>query len=275
MASEKRFNHNHHPLMKAILAVAVIVIVVPLIVLVVWSFVSIWSYPNLIPDAWTTRAYEYLLDPTSKFGPAVVSSLVLCAIVCFLGVVISTMAGHAIAFYDFKGKQVLDFLVYLPQLVPSVVFGIGAHVLFIRMGLSGTFIGVVLVQLIAACPFSIKMMTNASRMLGDALIEQAIVLGSSRISAFFQVAFKPLLPTMIAAACMISTVSLGDYFLTFLIGSGKVSTFATLLVPMVSSADTNVVAAYTTFYLIMSFSVFLVMEGIGNKILKKQQNYLV
>lgn len=275
MANDKKFNHDHHPCMKFILVLAMIVIIVPLIVLVVWSLVSIWPYPNLIPDAWTLRAYEYLFDPTSKFGTAIVSSLVLCAIVCVLGVIVSTMAGYAIASYDFAGKQVLDFLVYLPQLVPCVVFGIGAHVLFIRLGLSGSFLGVVLVQLIVACPFSIKMMTNASRMFGGELVEQAVVLGSSRVKAFFQVAFKPLLPTMIAAACMISTVSLGDYFLTFLIGSGKVSTFATLLVPMISSSDTNVVAAYTVFYLIMSFAVFLVMEGIGNKILKKQQNYFV
>ncbi len=273
--SPKRYKLNSHPAMRAVSIIVIVGYLLPLFVLLIWSFTSLWPYPDLIPDQWTLRGYESLLRSTTGFLPALGSSLIICLVVCVAGVAIATLAAQALAFYEFKGKQLLDFFVYMPVIVPSVVFGIGVHVLFIRMGLNNTVLGVILVQLISSMPFAVRMMTNATRMMGDSLTEQAVVLGSSRFKAFFQIAFHPLLPTMIAAACMISTVSLGDYFLTFLIGGGQVNTFATILVPMISGGDTNITAAYTVAYLIVSFAVFLGFEAIGNRILRKRSRYLV
>lgn len=273
--NRKRFNQNSHPVMRVMVVLYALATIVPLLVMAVWSVVSIWPYPQIIPDAWTLRGFESLFRPSSEFFPILGSSMFIAFVVCSLGVIIATLAAQALAFYDFPGKHVLDFLVFLPAIVPAVVFGIGIHVLFIRLGLTNTFFGVILVQLIAGVPFAVKMMTNATRMLGNSLTEQAVVLGSTPFKAFFQVCLHPLLPTMISSACMIFTVSFSDYFLTFLIGGGKIKTFATVLVPMISGSDTNMTAAYAVVYLILSFLVFLVLEGVGRRILKKQTLYLV
>ncbi len=271
----KRYKKDHHPVMRFFVVIAVIAMLFPLAVILIWSFNLNWTYPEVIPDAWTFNGYITMLFGSTNFTEVVLTSICVTGCVCILCAVIGTLTAQAMVFYDFPGKNLVDFLIYLPCIVPSVVMGIGVHILFLRLGISGTYFGVIIAQTIISMPYAIKIIINATKLLGVKYTQQAIVLGSSPFKAYFQVSFRQLIPSIVSAMCMAFTASFSDYFLTLLIGAGRVETFAIAVVPLISGANTNLAAAYSVAYVGFAFVFFLVLEWLARRITKKQEQYLM
>ena len=274
MKGEKRYNKAHHPVMRGVIYAYSLSIALAILVLLVWSFNSLWPFPDLLPSLWNLDGYRSVLFETGDFGSVVGTSLIITVVVCVVSVVVATLTARAFVFYDFPGKGLLDYLVYLPCMVPAVTFAIGVNILFIGFGLDGTLAGVIIPQIALSMPYAIKIITDATRLLGSKYEEQAVVLGSSPIKAYFQVAFYYMLPSITAAMCMVFTVSFNDYFLTFLLGKGQIETFAVMLVPLISGSNLSKSAVCGIIYVLFAMLFFFVLERISSFILKKQRLYL-
>ena len=273
MSTEKRYNKNHHPVMRAVIYLASFITLFVIFILVVWSFNSLWPFPDLFPSMWTLDGYVDVLFGGDDFVNTIITSLQITLTVCILTVVIATLAARAFVFYDFPGKHLLDFLVYLPCVVPAVTLAIGINILFIYLKIDGTYAGVIIPQIAMGMPYAIKIITDATRLLGGRFEEQAIVLGSSPLKAYFQVTLYYMLPSIISAMCMVFTVSFNDYFLTFLLGKGQISTFAVVLVPLITGTNVSKSAISGLIYIAFAMLFFFVMERISNFVLKKQRIY--
>ena len=273
MSSEKRYNKNHHPVMRAVIYAVTALIAFVFVILAVWSFNTLWVFPDLIPDTWSLDGYISVLGDKA-FGQTVLTSFGITITVCLAAVVVATLVARAFVFYDFAGKDLLEFLVYLPCIVPAVTLAIGINIIFIGFDLDGTFLGVVIPQIAISMPYAIKIITDATRLLGNKYEEQAVVLGSSPLKAYFQVSLFYMLPSIISAACMVFTVSFNDYFLTFLLGKGQISTFAVMLVPLINGSNMSKAAVSGLIYVAVAMLFFFVMEQLSNFILKKQRLYL-
>ncbi|MGB9633450.1 MAG: hypothetical protein ACPL8I_08985, partial [Chloroflexaceae bacterium] len=53
-----------------VLAAMVIGMLLPIVPLVIWSFAFRWSFPDLLPERWSLRAWRYLAAPESQVLPA-------------------------------------------------------------------------------------------------------------------------------------------------------------------------------------------------------------
>lgn len=273
MTAEKRYNRNHHPLMRTAIYLTCAVIAFVLLVLVVWSFNTLWPFPDLLPDQWSLDGFKAVFGDEA-FARTVGTSLLITASVCIADAVISVLFARACVFYDFPGKSLLEFLVYLPCVVPAVTLAIGINITFISFNLDGTLLGVIIPQLAISMPYSIKIITDATRILGNKYEEQAVVLGSSPLKAYFQVSLYYMLPSIISAMCMAFTVSFNDYFLTFLLGKTQISTFAILLVPLINGSNMSQAAISGLIYIGFAMLFFFALEQISRIILKKQKLYL-
>lgn len=272
--AEKRYDKNHHPVMRGVIYTASFIVLFTIALLLVWSFNSLWPFPDLIPSMWSLDGYQDVLFGGDDFVKTIGTSLAITLTVCVLTVVVATLAARAFVFYDFPGKNLLDFLVYLPCVVPAVTLAIGINIVFISLRLDGTYLGVIIPQMAIAMPYAIKIITDATRLLGGKFEEQAVVLGSSPLKAYFQVSLFYMIPSIISAMCMVFTVSFNDYFLTFLLGKGQISTFAVTLVPLITGANMSKSAISGLIYIGFAMIFFFVMERISAFILKKQRLYL-
>ena len=70
--------------------------------------------------------------------------------------------------------------------------------------------------------------------IGNKLEEQAKVLGANTFQAFTKVTLPILSPVILSSLSMSYIVSFSQYFLTLLIGGGKVKTFAIVMFPYLS-----------------------------------------
>ena len=243
------------------------VVLIPIAVIAVWAFSSAWPWPSLTPTALTTRGAELVLSGSQGIGLGVVAGSIGIALAsAFVATVAATLAARAICLHEWRGRSLLEFGVLLPFLIPSTVFAMGVQVAFLRIGLSGTVPGVVLSHSIIALPYATAIMTDVTRGAGTRLEQAARTLGAGWARTVWHVTLPSLAPGLVSSMSMGYILSFSQYFLTLLIGGGKVKTFATVLFPYLSGGDRTVAGAYGLAFILITLAVFLLFELLLRKV---------
>ncbi len=246
--------------LKLFLYLVVFTIVGPLLILVLWTFASRWPWPGIFPTSFSLRALKEVFTPYAKVLPTLVSSILLSITVAALSAIVGTMTARALVFYDFFGKGLIKLLGMAPNLVPATVFAMGIHVVFIRMSLADTLLGVIIVHLIYTLPYSINIMRDLTSSIGEKMELQAYVLGASPLKSFIYISLPLLSPGIMASMNMAYITSFSQYFLTLLIGGGKIRTLSTLMVPFISKGDRTIGSAYALVFVFSTLTVFIIMD---------------
>ena len=253
---------------KIVLIIVGICILLPLLNLIIWAFTERWAWPDLLPQTYSFRAIKEIFSRKSEMTQLFISSIMLSMIVAILSVIIGIMTARAFVFYDFKGKRQLYFATLLPFLIPGTVFAMGIHVMFIKWDLSNSILGVIIVHLIYSLPYATRLLMDGILAIGNKLEEQAKVLGATSFQAFTKTTLPILSPVILSSLSMSYIVSFSQYFLTLLIGGGKVKTFAIVMFPYLSGGDRNMASTYSLVFLGITILIFGVFQLIVSRINK-------
>ncbi|MBM7615181.1 ABC transporter permease [Alkaliphilus hydrothermalis] len=251
------------------------VLLFPLLMMIGWSVSSAWPWPSLIPQGFTLRAYSYVLEPTTGVFKILVDSMILSIVVTAITLLVSIPAARAIAFYDFKGKSVVKVLILLPLIVPMLTVAMGIHLRFIRLGLANTFWGVVLIHVIPGIPYGVKILLNVFELNGNKIETQARILGASPLQVIRYVTLPLITPGLIIAGSIIYIASFSQYFITFLIGGGRIVTYAMFLFPFVESGDRTMASALSIVFILSITLVLFITEKIVGNFYEKSSRYYV
>ncbi len=221
----------------------------PLIALVVWSFAFHWRFPAVLPSEWGLNAWSYTASPSSRVGEGLWNSLVIGVVVTTLANVIGLPASRALGLYQFRGKSLVVWLLLMPIIVPAIVATMGIHVIFIRLGFTGTYLGVSLVHLIPAIPYFVLIMASVFASYRTELEETARTLGAGRIQVFLRVTLPAIGPGMAVASMLTFLVSWSQYVTTLLIGGGRIITLPLVLFPFISGGSHANAAAISLVFL--------------------------
>lgn len=257
---------NKQIFMKFVSLTTVCSILVPLVIICIWAVAMRWSWPDLLPAALSTRGISELFSSHSGALQVLLSSIALSLLAAFFATAIGYMSAHAFALYDFWGKSLLRFGSMLPLIVPANVFAMGIHVSFIRWNLIDTFLGVLICHVLYSLPYTISLLTEMKVSIGDKYEQQASVLGCSSIKSFLLITLPITLPAMFSAFSMAYIISFSQYFLTMLIGGGKIKTFSVIMVPFISGGDRTIASSYALMFLGSSLLVFLLFEYVVKKL---------
>lgn len=255
---------------KIIMYTIILLLIFPLAVIILWSFSKIWPWPNLLPKTFGLRGFKYIFNPANNSLKILVFSVGLSTVVTVITLLVSIPAAKALGVYNFKGKKLFKVLVLAPIIVPSVSVAMGIHVTFIRIGLANTFMGVVLVHLIPCIPYGIRILTDVFEITGESLEMQARVLGANPFQTFTRVTLPMLGPGLLSAGSMVFIVSFSQYFLTFLIGGGKIVTFSMLMFPFIQSGDRMMASVYSIMFIVTTLIILLAMENMVKRYYKGQ-----
>ena len=247
---------------KLLLAVTLFSIFIPAVQILLWSVAERWPWPGLLPESYSVRTVRELLFGSAKLPRLLLSSVTLALTVGILGTVVGLLTARATELYSFPGKRLVPFGAFLPLLVPGTVFAMGIQITLIRMGLSDTVMGVVLVHLIAAIPYCITILTDVTRAVGNSLEQQAMVLGASPLRAFLHGSLPSLLPGILSSVSMGFILSYSQYFTTLMAGGGRVKTLALVLVPYIQSGDRPLASIYSVAFIGSALLVFFTFETI-------------
>lgn len=252
---------------RAFLAVHLAVVAIPLVVIATWAFSASWPWPNLLPRALTTRGAALVLSGSQGVGLDVIGGSIGIALAsAALATLAAGLAARALCCHVWRGRRVLECSTLLPFLVPSTVFAMGVQVAFIRMGLAGTVGGVILAHAIVSLPYATAIMVDVTRGAGTRLEQAARTLGAGWPATLWHVTLPGLAPGIVSAMSMGYILSFSQYFLTLLIGSGKVKTFALVLFPYLSGGDRTVAGAYGLAFIVITLAVFALFELLLHKV---------
>ena len=252
-----------------------IILLFPFVIMLGWSVAASWPWPQLIPQSFTLRAFSYLIDPTTRAFRIMLSSIMLSSVVTLLTLVISIPAARALAFYNFKGKSLVKIFILLPLIVPMLTVTMGVHLRFIQLGLANTFWGVVFIHVIPGIPYGVKILLNAFELNGNRIELQARTLGASSLQVMRYVTLPMITPGLIIAGSIIYIASFSQYFITFLIGGGRVVTFAMFLFPFVEAGDRTMASALSIGFILSIVIVLFISEKIVGNFFEKSSQYYV
>lgn len=232
----------------------------PVLLLLLNSFAFNWRWPEVLPPGLSLRGWSVLMREPQLIR-AVLTSFVIGISVIFLNFVIALPAARKLAFHSFKGKAWLETLLILPILIPSLAVVMGIHIAMIRVGLSDTILGVIIIHLIPTVPYSIKIFRAGFERLGVGFENQVVTLGGNKLYAFYSVYLPQMISSFRSAVFLIFVISLSQFALTAIIGGGNVLTLALLYFPYLNSVDTSVIASFSLLFAILPILVVILFEG--------------
>lgn len=243
-----------------IMAVMVVGFTLPLIPIVIWAFGFRWLFPSMLPAKFSLHAWDYIFSNASHVGEATLNAALIAMIVTILSLGIGITAGRALGLYKFRGKQLIEFLVIAPEIVPGIAVVMGIHIVFIKLGLASTIIGVALVHLIGTTPYVVLVMASIFANYQPEFEEQARTLGANPIQTFLFVTFPAIFPGALVAAMFAFITSWDQYIITLLIGGGKIITVPLLLVNFAAGNNHAITAALCLVFVAPSL-VFLIVSS--------------
>lgn len=238
----------------------IIGVVGPLIPLLLWSFSHRWLFPDLLPAAWSWRAWRYLFSGTSGAPEAFLNSLIVACLATALSIIVGVPAGRAMGLHRFRGKWLVEFLILAPVIVPSLAVVMGIHVIFIKYGLVETITGVVLAHLIPTTPYMVLVMSGLFANYDTAFEEQARVLGAGPVAVFRYVTLPAIWPGIIVGGLFAFIISWSQYILTLLIGGGSVPTLPVLLFAFAAGGDKAAMSALAVLFVLPAI-LFVVISA--------------
>jgi len=206
---------------------AVIYLLLPIAVIIAFSFNDPAGKSNTV---WQGFTIKYWLDP---FGPpGLADAVVLSLIIAFLSTAIATGLGTLIALalerYRFKGKGLMNSLIFIPMATPEIIMGASLLTMFVSIGAPPFFPLNFLTILIAHVMFNISyvVVTVRARLAGfpRQLEEAAGDLYANEWETFWRVTFPLILPGIVAAALLAFSLSIDDFVITNFT-SGNTQTF--------------------------------------------------
>ena len=224
-------------------------LVLPLLPLAVWSFARGWFFPDLLPQQWTTQAWEYALSDTSGVLAGLGLTIGISLTVTALSILIGVPAGRALGLYRFRGKSLVELLILAPVIVPGIAVVLGIHSVFITLGLNNTVAGVILVHLVPALPYMTLVMAGVFSNYDTTFEEQARSLGASPFKTLWYVTLPAIMPGVVVGGLFAFLVSWSQYILTLLIGGGRVVTLPLLLFNFATSGRNDITGAIAMVYI--------------------------
>ena len=121
-----------------------VVIVIPMVVVMLWSVSNVWRFPSVLPQEFGFKFWQITLARADVWS-ALTMSLTLSAVVTGLSALICLPAAYAFARMDFPGRDVMFFSFLAGQAFPKFGLLVAIAVIFLQLNLIGTFWGVVLI----------------------------------------------------------------------------------------------------------------------------------
>ena len=148
---------------------------------------TITSFVNVLGFSYTTRAGE-VFKPAGgvNFLQSLVNSFILATSVTVITMLIVLPLAYTFGRLEFKHKNMLLFAIILSVALPPVSVIIPFYIIFTRIGLAGTLLGLIIVTLTITIPFVTWMLIGFFRNLP--YVERlARIDGFSRFGAFVRI----------------------------------------------------------------------------------------
>jgi spermidine/putrescine transport system permease protein len=204
-------------------ALALAYLLVPVAIILLFSFNDTKSRFNFIWNGFTLRHWE---DPFKyrELTDALVTSIQVAALTTLIATFLGTLVALALVRYSFRGRAATNLFIFIPLATPEVVLGASLLSLFISIGFARGFTTILIAHVMFSVSFVV--VTVRSRLIGfDRSLEEAAQdLGATPWETFRLVTLPLIMPGILSAALLAFALSIDDFVITNF-NSGSTITF--------------------------------------------------
>jgi multiple sugar transport system permease protein len=182
--------------------------------------------------------------------------------------VIGTAAAYGFSRYPLTGNETYLFIILTTRMLPPIVVIIPIFIMFREVGLSGTYLGVILLYTTFNLPFTIWMMKSFFDELSREVEDAARMDGSSEVKVFFKVCLPQVIPGLAATAVFGLILTWNEYLFALLLTGVETRTVPVAMGQTIGGAigvRWGLLAAIETLFLI---PVVLVTFLLQNQLLR-------
>ena len=231
----------------------------PILVIVVNSFNATTSKPYLTWKGFTFDWYVKLFDNgalLSSFG----NTIIIAVVSTLLATMIGTLGAFGMYKYKFKGKGVIDGLLYIPVVIPEIVLGISLLSLFTNVNIPRGMLTLILAHVTFSVPFVIFNVRARLSGYDNSIEEASMDLGANRVVTFFEITLPVLAPGIAGGALLAFTLSIDDVIISYFV-NGQTKTYPLKVMESIKSGVAPDVNALSTLILLGTIILVILTQS--------------
>jgi putative spermidine/putrescine transport system permease protein len=243
---------------RVLCALILLFLVVPILVIMPLSFNadSFLMYPMA---GFSLRWYaEFFHSATWRL--ALKNSLIVSPAATVLAVALGTLASIGLTRAHFQGKALLTSILISPMVVPVVIAGVAVYLFFAPLGLTGSYIGLILAHAALGVPFVITTVTATLQGFDYNLVRAAGSLGANPVTSFFKVTLPLVAPGVVSGALFAFAISFDEVVVTLFLASPEQSTLPRQMFSGIRDNISPTIAAVATLLIVFATLLLLVLE---------------
>ncbi len=226
----------------------------PLLILALYSFNE--SRINAVWSGFTLDWYLSLFK-NRRVLEALTNSLIVAFASTIVSTVLGTTAAIALNKYQYKYKNVINVLLYLPILIPEIVMGLSLLVLFSQAHIPLGKTSLILAHITFCVSFVVITVNARLEGMRPELEQAAMDLYATPFQTFRYVTLPLAMPGIVAGALMAFTLSIDDFIISFFVAGPNSTTLPLYIYAMVKRGISPEINALST--LLMLATIVLVV----------------
>lgn len=197
-------------------------LVMPTFIVIPISFSSA-QYLKFPPPGFSLQWYEAFFG-NEDWVQSLLLSFKVGVVTMICATVLGTLVSIALSRSSSKWVQSLYFLVMAPMLIPLIIVALVVYTFFMKLGISGTFLGMVIAHTIIALPFVIITVLGALQSFDVSIEKAAVSLGAHPFVAFLKVTVPIISPALFSGALFAFIASFDEVIISSFVSGPLVKT---------------------------------------------------
>jgi putative spermidine/putrescine transport system permease protein len=242
-------------------------LIAPILVIVPLSFSGdpFFSYPI---EHWSLRWYAALFgdDPQALLWQrAVLNSLAIGLGATLLATLLGTLAAIGLWRRRLPFANVMTAFLISPMIVPIVVTAIGMYYFYARIGLIGTYTGIILAHAALGAPFVFITVSATLASFDETLLKAGAILGAGPARVFRRIMLPLIMPGVVSGAIFAFATSWDEVVIVlFLAGPEQHTIPRRMWSGMRDNLSPTIIAA-ATLLIVLSMALMLTLEWLRRR----------
>ncbi len=227
-----------------------------LLALAVGSVSGVWTFPAVWPQSFTTAAWQQMAQSSGTVFTTLWLAAGSSAIALVWSVAWLELAPR-------RWDETLRPLLYLPLVLPAVLWVVGLYGVGLKLRLEGQASGLLIAHTLMVLPYVLLALSPAYLGFDARYAQLNASLGHSGRAFLLRVKWPLLKRSLASAAAVGFAVSVAQYLPTLYVGAGRFSSVTTEAVTLASGGQRSLTSAYAGLQLALPVLAFALAAWLG------------
>ncbi|MCP4316072.1 MAG: ABC transporter permease [Hyphomicrobiales bacterium] len=211
------------------------------------------------PAGYSLKHYEDFFT-NSDWQAAMWNSVRIAPMATIFATGFGTLAAIGLSQSHMPARSVIMAMLISPMIVPLIISAAGMYFFYSRIGLQGTYWGVVMAHAALGTPFVIITVTATLVGFDQSLVRAAANLGANPVTTFFRVQMPLILPGVISGALFAFITSFDEVVVVLFLGSAGQKTLPWQMFTGLREQISPTILAVATLLVTISIILLTVLE---------------